>query len=398
MESLFFRFSGSQIEWLVFDGRGQLQHQQTAAPEEFRSANKDFSGLTVFVVPGEDVLLTAANVPSRQQRQIIQAVPYVVEDHLAQDVEDCFFALGERDGDGNVRVAVVDRARMESWVDRLSGLELNVTIFVSENDLVASRDRLYAIQDGPRMHLGWGQGRGLTGLAEDLPMLISLLDSKDRLELEGDAEALERQLSELEASGTSVQVQPLDSSAFLALALGYTGQQINLRQGRYRVEKETAPSYRIWRSVAGLAAVGLLLHLLLQFGQGMYLSLKSEELRDQSLALYSEIFPEDRNVRDIRRRWKAHLGPTGVPDSNFISLFAQAARGLPGAGLTLENVNFNESRGDLILQVTGDRSELLVQYAQQLSREGLNAEIGTISQEEGSIRGSIKVKFSGGAS
>ena len=78
-----------------------------------------------------------------------------------------------------------------------------------------------------------------------------------------------------------------------------------------------------------------------------------------------------------------------------MALFAQSSRGLMSAGLTLSNVNFNESRGDLILQVEGRRSEELVQYTQQLTGQGLSAEIGTITQENDGVRGSIKVKAGG---
>jgi hypothetical protein len=46
----------------------------------------------------------------------------------------------------------------------------------------------------------------------------------------------------------------------------------------------------------------------------------------------------------------------------------------------------------LILQVIGKRSEELVEFTQRLTREGLDAEIGTINQDSGTVRGSIKIR------
>jgi len=52
----------------------------------------------------------------------------------------------------------------------------------------------------------------------------------------------------------------------------------------------------------------------------------------------------------------------------------------------------------LILQVQAPRSEQLVGFTEALTARGLNAEIGTISQEANQVKGSIKVRSGGGAS
>jgi general secretion pathway protein L len=397
-ESLFFRFVGDDIEWVLFDGRGQMQQCQLGTIEEFCGATAEFTGRSVLVVPGEQVLLTTARVPSKQHRQIVQAVPYVVEEQLACDIEQCFFALGNRTAEGDIRVAVIDQEVVAGWIKKMSVFDFPVMTIVSENDLVAAQDGVQAIQDGERVHLGWHGGRGITAGMDELPLLVSLIRDVESLEIEADSARVERQLSELEASGIEVTTVPPKESSFLSLCLGYNAARINLRQGIYKPEEPRTKSQQVWRSVAVLLGLAVMLHLMLQFGQGWYLSSRASEVREETLALYRDIFPSDRNVRDIRRRWNSHLGSTASASSEFISLFARASRGLPTAGLTLNSVNFNESRGDLILQVTGSRSEALVQYTQQLSSQGMNAEIGTISQEDGSIRGSIKVRLSGGAS
>ena len=89
----------------------------------------------------------------------------------------------------------------------------------------------------------------------------------------------------------------------------------------------------------------------------------------------------------------AIAGFLGIPVDVFTEQYTQLRRNR--AGLTLNNVNFNESRGDLVLQVLGSRSEALVEYTQQLSGKGLDAEIGTITQEGDGVRGSIRVKLRG---
>jgi len=70
----------------------------------------------VAFVPGVDVRLAMAQVPARQEKRILQAVPYALEDQLAEDVDTLHFAIqfdarGRRESDP-VPVAITSRARM----------------------------------------------------------------------------------------------------------------------------------------------------------------------------------------------------------------------------------------------------------------------------------------------
>ena len=73
----------------------------------------------VVLVPAEDVLLTEARVPARNRAQLLQALPFAVEDQLLAPVESLHFAAATGEGDA-VGVAVVAKATLRSWLDRLS--------------------------------------------------------------------------------------------------------------------------------------------------------------------------------------------------------------------------------------------------------------------------------------
>ncbi|MCS5574323.1 MAG: hypothetical protein NZ789_15435, partial [Pseudomonadales bacterium] len=123
-----------------------------------------------------------------------------------------------------------------------------------------------------------------------------------------------------------------------------------------------------------------------------YLHSQAADFEMETRAIYAKAFPNDRNVRDIRRRWNSHLGKQETTDNVFISLLSRSTRQLARVGLSLVNINFNESRGDLVLQVLGKQSEALVEYSQTLRGQGLEVEIGTITQDDRGVRGSIRVR------
>ena len=117
-DTLFIRPSGDHWQWQLFNSAGRPSDSGEGDADALQlAAGEDFEGTVIGVVPGESVLLTTAMVPTRQQRQIVQAVPFVVEERLATDLEDCFFALGTHNSDGEIEVAVVDRELLEGWIE-----------------------------------------------------------------------------------------------------------------------------------------------------------------------------------------------------------------------------------------------------------------------------------------
>lgn len=388
-DTLFFRQSADSFEWLKFNGQGQL-----LAAGESQLAEIEVDGHAIFVVPGANVLHTTAVVPSRQYRQILQAVPYVIEESLAVDIEACFFALGDRTAQGEIEVAVVDLELMRTWYEEIATSHLDVAVVVSEHDLVNAGDSNAVLLDEGRAHIDLQNNASVTLPEGELALAAEVLEEGVQLDIWSAstlAPKVDLQLKELEAAG--VQVERLESTEtpFERLCRGYTGAEINLLQGPFKRQERQSSRINVWRSVAVLAAAALFLHIAGLAGQGWYLQTKASKFEDETRALYAAIFPEDRNVRDIRRRWNAHLGKQQTTDGGFISLLSRSTRQLDGSGLTLININFNESRGDLVLQVIGKQSEALVEYSQALISMGLDAEIGTITQDDDGVRGSVRV-------
>ena len=95
-DNLYIRLSSKGAQWMVMDpvsAEVQLRGEGELAELSERLQDITFSGATFVLVTADEVLLTHASVPSKQLRQIMQAVPFVIEEQLASDVEDCHFAV-----------------------------------------------------------------------------------------------------------------------------------------------------------------------------------------------------------------------------------------------------------------------------------------------------------------
>lgn len=403
-ENLTIRFHGRHVDWLLLDEASGIVRLRGAGDfEEFAALIEDvhWSGETRVLIGGEDVLLTRARIPSRQQRQIVQAVPYAVEEELACNVDDCHFALGKRDGNGELEVAVINRTTMRSILAELQDAGLQPTFMSADLLMIPLQDGTNILIDGERAHLLTQECRGFTTSIGQLALMVSLLDENDRdrlqVHLHTDAREDARLcLSQIQASGSVILQHELDYQPFEFICRNFNKSNINLLQGEFKIEEARSASGNGWRAAAILAGCAFLAHVLLIFGQGVYLQTKASIYADEAVTLYKEVFPDDRNVRDIRRRWRGHLGGAAVDTGMFLPLFEETAKEISSSSLVLQNINYNEARGDLILQLIAARSEQLVLFVESLTRGGLQAEIGTISQDENSVRGSVKVKSSGG--
>jgi len=420
-ENLFLRLGRvngeDHLEWLLLDeASGIIRLRGEGNRQAFAqiSTSVDISGETHVMLRGEDILLTAAKVPSKQPRQILQAVPFIVEESLAQDVEDCHFAIGDRNSAGDVNVAIIDRELLQQRLNLLKELLIQPSTITCDvlqlNALqknagqAEQENSCQVLLEADRALIRYSQDLGVAVPAHSLAMALTLVPQEKKSQLyigmsDPDDEAFALTLAQINAElPAPAQITALDYHPFEQLCRHFDTAAINLLQGQFRVEIKRASRPGSWRSVAILAACVFAVHVLLMLGQGLYFGGKADRLEAEALALYTDVFPNDRNVRDLKRRWRAHLGESNTASGAvFLDLFAGAAKLLPAGSVTLNNVNYNESRGDLVLQLETARSDGLIAYSQTLDKAGYDAVIGTINQGDESVKGSVKIKAVGSA-
>ena len=356
----------------------------------------DWEGDIVALIPGERVLLTTAIIPSRQARHISQALPYAVEEKVAVDIEKCHLALGEKNQHGEFVVCINAREDMRRYLSQLKDIGLEPTVMTVDT-LVAPKSQQTCITiEGEKTHIRTSNQTGFCAPTAQLAMVVGLIKEPNGIDLYVPANKIDElgmEIAEIETK-TSVTVHAKKEQGLKTLVEHYSGNEINLLQGDFQVSTKIKPDKAVWGATKILAASTLVLYLFLLLAKGVYLDYKASHYSDEVSALFRDVYPEDQNVRDIRRTWTARLSGAG-DDGNFLQIFGDTAAHIPGTGISMETMNYNSSRGDLVIQVGADRSETLVNFSATLNKGGLNAEIGAISQQGGSVRGSLKIRSLG---
>lgn len=125
MEQLLVRLGATEsdpISWIVYStseeeiiASGELSHADDLATLGERAGNRG----VIALAPSSEILLKWVTLPPRAGRKVLSALPFMLEDELASDISDQFFAIGPKQGDEQA-VAVVSHEKLAMWTQWLN--------------------------------------------------------------------------------------------------------------------------------------------------------------------------------------------------------------------------------------------------------------------------------------
>ncbi|MGH7193036.1 MAG: type II secretion system protein GspL, partial [Candidatus Saccharimonadales bacterium] len=250
-------------QWLLVDALGNRvgrvqQGALTDAAEQARGRR------VCVLVPGAMVSLLHASIPTRNQQKVLQAVPFALEDRLAEDVETLHFALGERDALGYT-VAALKRTHVTEWLEQLSTAGITadelvpdmLALPVQESTLYLALDTgqvLARLPDGVAFSAERSLApllieRHLAGLRNTLVCDNAVIHSAEQT----DADSL---APVLEAMQLEVRTAPLNDGLLPVFAATLHGKPaLNLLQGEFGRHKGMSEHWQRWRFAVSLLLV-----------------------------------------------------------------------------------------------------------------------------------------------
>ncbi len=348
----------TRVYWLPKDGPGRWQPLADCGGG---------SGAISLILPAEVCSFFAISLPTRKARWMQQALAYAAEELLAENVDDLHLALGETLPDGRQRVVAIRRQLLAGWLEQLRELGLLIVAIHVDADLLPREDTQLLFV-GERGLLG---GIGETRMAfasEDWPQLSAFCPVP--WHAQGDA-------AEAPAVVEGYR-QVEDPYAFL---VSQRAAAINLAQGDFAVEVgNTGLGY--WKPLFAVAGLILLVQLGFNLSQAWYFQRQGDAYADASLALYRELFPEDIRIVNMRAQFDDHLARGSGGQAGFLRLLDHAAAALEdGIPVTIGQLDYNQDRGDLALQVQAMDFATLETLRRRLGEAGQSVQLGSASRE-----------------
>jgi general secretion pathway protein L len=392
----------SLVSWLTLGG-GDAGIQRGSLDEVAAQA---IGAQVIVLVPGIDVLLLTAQVPTQNRQRILKAVPFLLEDQLASDVDDLHFAVGDGAPSGHVPCAVVARDRMTEWVNRLREFNLQPDVIVADYlalPIEPASWTLYKDADGVLVRIG-PQSGFFVELDNLLPMLeIALSEAGEqrpaRLRvLDADTGT---EMPDLNPLNVEFSHEPFDAQSFLTLAQNVErNTALNLLQGSYSRREQIGKMWRPWRPAAALAAVFVLLHLSLSAVDLIRDKRRVEELRAEVEQVYLATFPNEKRVPNPRAQMEQHLrelrGEKGSGGSTgFLGLVGSAANTFKNTpGLELRSLRYKD--GKLDVDFTVRDLQVLDQLKQSLTQQAaVDVDIQSANARADVVEGRMQLRSRG---
>jgi len=373
--------------WLIADAHGAPVGPPQAGPLTLAAAR--VAGRRVCVlVPGADVLLAEPEVPPKAGARLQQLVPYALEEHLADDIDDLHFALGKRSGEASrTPVAVVARSLLDEWLATLRAAGIEPDVVYADSDLLPQNPgQAVALLEEDAVFVRAPGGAPVTlpadALAEALAIAQSGADSTASgargLILYTGAAEWQRYSAQVEAArphfdGIKVQMLSGGPLALFAQQLP-AAAATNLLQGSYKPTSSRTTGLRAWRVAAILLGSLLALHVV---GKAAELTLlkKREHQVDASIReTFHSAMPGVVSAADARHRMEQRLIAVRGAGGGLLAALqaiAQARDAAPGTSV----LSLNFHNGTLEMKLSAPDATSLDRVSQALRGNGWQADL-----------------------
>jgi len=402
-------------EWAVVDATGACVVPPAAGPLD-RAESVAAGRRTVVLVPAERVLRTRAEVPVKGASRIAQALPFALEDLMADDVEELHFAAGPRLADEQVAVAVVRRECMSAWLEQLAAAGINPQAMYADSDGLIDVDRTSTlILEQQHAILRDPGGDPVVAELDTLDSLLALWLAQHRPQA-NDGTVPPRNLQvydatvdgvsnatweQLQAQVESLEVRRLPDGALPRLAAAVvTSPGVNLLQGDYARRTSMGSYWPRWRLAAALVGALAATMIAATGADAWRLNRQSADLEATIRQAASFTFPgmpESANLRSVvdARLEGAGGTPSGTGKRQFLETLKTVAGAVAKTGnATVEGMNYRA--GVMELQVRAPSADSLDSIRKLVTENGgLKAEIQSSNSVGDEIQGRIRITGGG---
>ncbi|MDO9190693.1 MAG: type II secretion system protein GspL [Sulfurimicrobium sp.] len=332
------------FRWYLRGPQGNLLRSGHDAPGAMPTA-----GHCHIVLPASRVLLSSVKPPAQNRRKFMQALPYAVEDRIMADPASIHVAAGEVQVNGEMPVAIMDRAWLRRVLDALqsSGIkpvraEVETLLAPCETGEWTLIWRTHGgfLRQGPHSGIPLDGGDAAHPPAA-LQLALSAADNPPgsiQLFLDGAS------APDLDAWTSSLGIPVKAGGEWQRPAMAEHG--INLLQGEFAARSTHANWLPRLRPALMLASLILGLHVIFTIGDWAMLKFEKHRLTASMEQSFRKAFPDAKVIVDAPLQMRRNLAElrhnSGMMNSNdFLPLLALVTPKL-GAQAQLRGLDYQQ--------------------------------------------------------
>ncbi len=396
MEQLLIRLGATEadpISWLVWStaeeeiiASGELANADALSTLAERAGHR----AVIALAPSSEILLKWVALPPRAGRKVLSALPFMLEDELATDISEQFFAIGPKVGDSQA-VAVVSHSKLQMWQQWLADAGLFCNHLIPDVLAVPVTENGWSVLTlGDQMLVRQDTFKGIQGeQAWLLPTLGHFTSQQEAPVVITNYAGID--LSDM--PNITVSDAPLELPMHV-LAKEAMSSSFNLLQGEYKVKRTRNNAWTQWR-VAAVLAVLVLCTSLIDKTVTLY------QLKSENAALTSEIdqavksgFPNIGVYRNVKLKLQYELNKLSKSggDASMLVMLDQLSDAFASTQVKPQTLRFDATRTEIRIQAQGKSFEALEQFRRQAEGAGFTVEQGAINNRDDNVIGTVSIR------
>jgi general secretion pathway protein L len=352
----------------------EIQPPNTAEPggiwfldgERLISLAASHVGSPTVLVPSEQVLILAVDLPLQSRRQRLSALPFAIEDQIADPIGEVHVALGTELSPRRHLAGIVRHEVMADWAGIVAEAGLaHCSLVPDALSLPVPEEGAWSTQvSGDRVLVRTWEGTGFATSRSQLPILWAAAGNPVCIAY---GEPLPNEVTFVPGA---IELEPLTTRLMVPA--------LDLRQGAYAKPRRSVPiSARTAMAVLGAAALA---HAAIASVETFVLREMADNRRADAQALVQQYLPGVAVDADFAAEVNELLsGGAGPPRSSFVPLLvrASAALGQGAPDTTWRGLSYDGKAGELSLFIEQTDMNGLQRSEAALLAAGLRPVSGT---------------------
>jgi len=369
------------LSWVYKDVNNELKINNGSLAE----AASEAKGYQIAIVlAGEDVLFLNAEVPGNNMQRVRQAIPYLLEDSLIDDVDNLHFAI-KKHQENTYHVAIINKSYFERTISELEKTGINPSIVTADYLLLDGEGTLFS--DGERVLYKSTEFSFSATTISDVS--FDTLEPQKIIQCGMSKQPLLDDFTNVESE--NCERQPL----LCLIENSSVSDSVNLLQGEFKETKKWSETGKNWLPVAAVLFVWLSLQGGLFVVDYISYSQKNEALKNQINAIYKKAFPDAKRIVNAKVQMQQKLsdlqkrkGQSGRSFSNMLT--ANAAILSNTKGLEIKSLRYYDGRINLELELAS--LQVLEKLKIQLSKnKGYIVEVKNASSTKNNVTAQLQI-------
>lgn len=393
-------------DWAFTQANGELVTvTDTGLISELAEKNKHAvseASHIICIIKADLIHFSCLSVPAKNKQRALQAIPFALEDQLADDIELMHFAIGKA-SQNIYPVASIKHDTLKTVLQNLAEAGIKPDQLYPDILCLPRPEKNWNIfQHNHSIGLHLNTGDLIHTDKNTLPVILQGLKKQDTEEThpdhinfwtdETDATSDLELPDDIELNRISYQKSPLS----LFCSNLQSEQLVNLLQGTYQVVNQSKQWWKPWRLAASLAAAAIVLELVSGSISLNKLEQQNAVIDSEIIKLYKQSFPGSKKIVNARVQMENKLKKlrksNGKADYSFTDILIDIAPIIKNsANTSIQGINFHNQK--LEIQLVLDKISTAESLKKQLDNlKNIKAELLSASSEDKQVNARIKLE------